>query len=247
VTAITPPHQERAWSSVMDLARDRPAELSVEDLAEQAGYSPFHFTRMFTLRIGISPGQYLTALRMGRAKELLLTASDPVIDVATAVGYDSLSSFSRRFRSAVGVPPAQLRQLADRISDHEVRPFNLTAGAPASSPGPTSIHRRGDPALWVGWYPIPAPIGLPQAGTLMRGRRTVELPLCPGAPFLLGLAVPAGADALDQLAPVDPVVAVHPAPITGPESITLTFARQSPHRAFPLLSALPSLAVHHTR
>lgn len=227
------------------LARERAADLSVADLADHAGYSPFHFARLFARHVGIGPGQYLTALRIDRAKQLLLTETESVIDVATAVGFDSLSSFSRRFRSTVGVPPAQLRRLADRISDKPPRPFSLL------SPGiecvrvtielPADFSPRGDAALWVGWYPHPAPIGLPLSGALISGVTEVSMPLCPGAPFLLGFAVPAQADPMAQLVPPEPMVGVHPAPLTASADVTLRFETSPTARRMPLLTALPSL------
>lgn len=232
-------------SSAVALARERPEELSVSDLADHVGYSHFHFARLFARHVGIGPGQYLTALRIDRAKHLLLEDTASVIDVASAVGFDSLSSFSRRFRATVGVPPARLRRLADRISDRPPRPFSLlTPGAGsvrADFDLPADLSPRGDPHIWVGWYPHPAPIGLPRSGVLVSGTRSVDLPLCAGAPYLLGFAVPTHADAMDQLAPAEPTVAVHPAPLTRPQVITLTFGASGAGRPMPLLTALPSL------
>ncbi len=258
VTAITPPSAGSApataddartaarWASVLDLARGRSAELGVEDLAEQAGYSPFHFSRLFTTRYRVSPGRYLTALRIDAAKRMLLADETlPVVDVATEVGFDSLSSFSRRFRAGVGLPPASLRRLADQVAGRPVRPFTITGdGAGAIAVGldlPAGFSPRGDPSVWVGWYPHPAPIGLPRAGMLLRGRLDARLPLCPGAPFLLGFAVPAHASVEEQLVPAAPVVAVHPAPLLAAGAVTLRFGAQDGSSPVPLLSALPSL------
>lgn len=236
--------EDRALTEVVGLVRSGDPTLRVQDLADQVGYSPFHFSRLFTARVGIGPGRYLTAVRIDAAKRLLLSGSDPVIDVATAVGFDSLSSFTRRFGAAVGVTPARLRHLADTVADHALAPFRLTVQDPRSVRVrlelPTDLLQQGDPSVWIGWYPHPAPIGLPRAGVLIRGREQVTLPLCAGAPWLLGFAVPAQADVLDQLAPTSPVVAVHRAPVTCSEEITLHFddARGG---VVPLLSALPTL------
>ena len=231
-------------ASAVDLARERPAELSVTDLADHVGYSPFHFSRLFAQQVGIGPGQYLTALRIDEAKRLLLADTDAVIDVATAVGFDSLSSFTRRFRATVGVPPGRLRRLADHISDRPPTPFSLIGPGQGTVRAdlelPEGFSPRGDASIWVGWYPHPAPIGLPRSGVLVSGVDAVELPPCPGAPFLLGFAVPVHAGPLDQLAPSAPVVAVHPAPITRSARVTLSFAAATAPRP-PLLTALPSL------
>lgn len=245
MTPLTSPLTEDALASVVGLARTQASSLQVSDLADHAGYSPFHFSRMFSAKLGIGPGQYLIALRIARAKELLLADDHPVIDVACEVGFDSVSSFSRRFRSTVGVAPGRLRQLADTVADRPPRPFALLRphphGVRAVLELPEGADRGGDPAVWVGWYPQPAPIGLPSSGLLVSGVRSVDLPLCEGAPFLLGYAVPPSADPQDMLAPHAPMVAAHPRPLTGPAEVTLHFGTSILGGAMPMLSALPSL------
>lgn len=240
----TPSGPGARWASALDLARRTPQDVSVADLADEARYSPFHFTRLFTQRTGIGPGQYLIAQRIDAAKRLLLTEDLPVIDVATAVGFESVSSFSRRFKQTVGVTPGALRQLADRVADHPPQPFALLPPSPdvvrVHLDVPEEACRRGDPSLWVGWYPVPAPIGLPRGGILARSMPSVDLPLSPGAPFLLAFAVRAEADVLDQLTPTAPLVAAHPDPLTASAEVTLTL-RVADSTGVPMLSALPSL------
>lgn len=242
ITAVLTAEQ---WTSVFDLAAEQAPTLSAGDLADHAGYSPSHFSRVFSAHVGIGPGQYLTALRIDAAKRLLLADRDPVIDVAAAVGFDSLSSFCRRFRSAVGVPPAQLRHLAERIGDRPPRPFAVAAPGPGTvivrPEVPGEFAPGGDVSLWVGWFPHPAPIGLPRAGVLVSGTAGIRLALCPGAPYLLGFAVAPRADPLEQLAPAAPVVGVHPEPLTHACEVTLRFGPQGAARRVPLLAALPSL------
>ena len=245
MTRITTGLTVAQWTSVLDLAAEQAPVLDAADLADHAGYSPFHFSRMFTAHTGMGPGQYLTALRIDAAKRLLLADAVPVIDIATAVGFDSLSSFSRRFRCAVGVPPARLRHLAERLADRPPRPFALLPPDPPAVTVtlrlPDSAARGGDPVVWVGWFPHPVPIGLPRAGVLVRGRVEVRLPLCAGAPYLLGFAVTAHADPVAQLVPATPLVAAHPVPVLNPSEVTLRFGLQPAQRRIPLLTALPSL------
>ncbi|WP_420175026.1 helix-turn-helix transcriptional regulator [Luteococcus sp. OSA5] len=217
-------------------------QVTVADLADQAGYSRHHFSRAFTATKGISPSAYLTALRIESAKQLLLTDDRPVIDVAVEVGFDSLSSFSRRFSATVGTTPAHLRRLARRLEDCELSPFTvadprqmLVQVRPVLPTGVDSGR------LWLGWYRSPAPIGLPTAGTLTDLDEVVPLPLHPGAPWLLGFLVGSDAAPGDLLAPTLPVVALHPSPVLSPGAIDLCF-RFAMLDDLPLLSALPALA-----
>ncbi|ASK65064.1 AraC family transcriptional regulator [Brachybacterium avium] len=245
MTTLTEALTEDRLASVLAIARDQLATLQVADLAELVGYSPFHFSRMFRAHVGLGPGAYLSALRIDAAKRMLLEGSDPVIDVATAVGFESLSSFSRRFRSTVGVAPGQLRRLADRISDRPPTPFALLRphpwGVRVHLDLPRELDRREDASVWVGWYPHPAPIGLPHSGALVSGVPHTDLPLCEGAPYLLGFAVPAHADPWDQLAPDAPLVALHPVPLIAAGEVTLHFSTEAARGGVPLLTALPSL------
>jgi len=60
--------------------------------------SPFHFSRIFAKTVGLTPGRYLTALRLFEAKRLLLSTSLTVSDVVCSVGYSSVA------RSPTGSP-----------------------------------------------------------------------------------------------------------------------------------------------
>ena len=172
VITLTPPRAEDRFSSVLHFAHENAATLDVADLAAHAGYSPFHFTRIFSARMGIGPGQYLTALRIDAAKRMLLAGDDAVIDVASAVGFDSLSSFSRRFRSTgQGVDAGVVRRLADRISDRPPRPFVLPRPHPQAVRVhlslPATAQARGTPRC--GGLVPSAPSGLPLSGALVVG------------------------------------------------------------------------------
>lgn len=199
-------------------------QVTVADLADHAGYSRHHFSRAFTATKSVSPSAYLTALRIESAKALLLTEDAPVIDIAMEIGFDSLSSFSRRFAATVGTPPARLRHPARHLEDSEPKPFTVA--------DPRQMLVRIRPVLpegvaggrvWLGWYRSPAPIGLPTAGTLADLDEVVPLPLHPGAPWLLGFHVRPGAAPREVLAPTRLVVALHPAPVLAPGVIDLGF------------------------
>ncbi|WP_291412165.1 helix-turn-helix transcriptional regulator [Actinophytocola sp.] len=84
--------------------------ISIDDMARTAMFSKFHFSRIFQRVTGISPGRFLSALRLQEAKRLLLTSSLTVADICHLVGYNSIGTFSSRFRYSVGVSPTEYRQ-----------------------------------------------------------------------------------------------------------------------------------------
>lgn len=96
--------------------------LTIDDLARAAVFSKFHFTRVFLRVTGLSPGRFLSALRLAEAKRLLATTRMSVADISHQVGYNSVGTFSARFSGSVGVSPSGYRQLrgtAPRLTDRE--------------------------------------------------------------------------------------------------------------------------------
>ncbi|MCL6457102.1 MAG: AraC family transcriptional regulator [Gorillibacterium sp.] len=79
--------------------------LSVENLARMAGLSPSHYTRLFRKTIGYSPIDYLTHLRVDRAKEMLALSDYRLKPIAESVGYADEFYFSRVFKKIEGVSP----------------------------------------------------------------------------------------------------------------------------------------------
>lgn len=84
---------------------DRPAEdLSIEQLAGIAGMSRSNFAAAFKHRVGTSPGDYLTTLRLALAKQALLQGT-PLKRVAPLVGYNSATALARVFQRQLGCGP----------------------------------------------------------------------------------------------------------------------------------------------
>jgi hypothetical protein len=95
-------------------------------------FSKFHFSRMFQRVTGISPGRYLSALRLAEAKRLLIDTSSSVIDISHQVGYASVGTFSSRFRSSVGLSPTMYRRLGGYVPQAPLearRPAAAATGA----------------------------------------------------------------------------------------------------------------------
>jgi AraC-like DNA-binding protein len=84
-------------------------QITVDDMARIAMFSKFHFSRVFRNSTGISPGRFLSALRLEEAKTLLVSTTMSIADVSNHVGYSSLGTFSYRFKRAVGVSPSVYR------------------------------------------------------------------------------------------------------------------------------------------
>lgn len=86
--------------------------LSLTDVAESAILSRFHFCRTFRDATGVTPGRFLSAIRIYQAKRMLLNTRMNVTDIAFAVGYNSLGSFSNHFSDSVGISPGRFRRIS---------------------------------------------------------------------------------------------------------------------------------------
>lgn len=91
------------------LAAHLAENLPLARLAEAAGYSPFHFSRLFKKATGLSPSRYLIGLRMERARQLLRETTLSIIEVGLEVGYTNPSHFAQLFRREVGSAPGDYR------------------------------------------------------------------------------------------------------------------------------------------
>ena len=87
--------------------------LSLEQVADLAGFSKYHFTRLFKQYTDPSFYKYLNQKRIDYAKTLLLDPDLPVIDVALQCGFSSLSAFLRMFKQLNKCTPTEFRNMYD--------------------------------------------------------------------------------------------------------------------------------------
>jgi AraC-like DNA-binding protein len=89
--------------------RDFARPLTLDSMANVANMSKFHFARTFTKVYGETPRTYLTRRRIERAKDMLRAANLTITEICFLVGFESLGSFSSRFRDLVGMSPTEYR------------------------------------------------------------------------------------------------------------------------------------------
>jgi AraC-like DNA-binding protein len=87
------------------------ADLSLERIAEQFGYSNYYWSRFFKEKIGCHFSDFLWQLRVREAKRQFVTTTKTLKEIIVDVGYHDLSSFSRRFKGEEGITPGQYRKL----------------------------------------------------------------------------------------------------------------------------------------
>jgi AraC family transcriptional regulator len=92
--------------------------LSLDTLAETAGFSRFHFSRIFSGITGESLTDYMRRLRLERAAFRLLYTEQSVTNLAFDAGYENAESFTRAFAQLYGVPPGRFRRRLREALDH---------------------------------------------------------------------------------------------------------------------------------
>ena len=111
-------------------------EIDLEQAAQLAACSQFHFQRMFTYIAGVPLSEYLRRRRMTLAALELAGGNVKVIDLALRYGYDSPTAFNRAFQNVHGVPPSRAREGGVRLTAYPRISFTLTVK------GETSMNYR---------------------------------------------------------------------------------------------------------
>ena len=103
-------HSDSARVAAMQtkLAEDLAMPLTLKQLADVVGLSPFHATRLFSASVGMPPHAWRNQLRLSRALGLLRQGMS-VTDVAAATGFTDQSHFTRHFKRAYGIAPGRWR------------------------------------------------------------------------------------------------------------------------------------------
>lgn len=110
--------RRRAVEAALWIDEHSHQDVNLDRAASAVHLSPFHFLRMFSKAIGVTPHQYLVRSRLRRAAKLLVEKERSVTDIALDVGFADLSNFVRTFHRAAGVPPGRFagRKEAARFS-----------------------------------------------------------------------------------------------------------------------------------
>jgi AraC-like DNA-binding protein len=102
-----PPSIRRAKEFIQEHTTD---EITLLDVARKVNMSTFYFCKMFKKATGVTFTEYLSMVRIAKAKSLLLNPNLRISEVAFEVGFQSLTHFNRVFRKTVGRSPTQYRQ-----------------------------------------------------------------------------------------------------------------------------------------
>jgi AraC family transcriptional regulator len=104
--------RRRAVEAALFIETHAHEPIDLERMAAEADLSPFHFLRLFSRSLGVTPHQYLLRARLRRAARLLAETDRAITLIALDVGFADLSNFVRTFHRIAGVSPRNFRAAA---------------------------------------------------------------------------------------------------------------------------------------
>jgi AraC family transcriptional regulator len=237
---------ERAIASMWERYNE---PLSLAEIAKSAILSRFHFSRVFREATGVSPGRFLTAVRIYQAKRMLVTSSLSVTDISLDVGYNSLGSFTNRFTESVGISPARFRRMSKNGIYELPNPPPSTSRFLGTVEGCVGLPRDYAGArVYIGAFKNPIVQGQPVSATIVRATAPGQL-----VSYRL-TGVPAGEWFVQAVAVADSsdpepwtrrslLVATHDCVSVRTDAITEADVYLRPRRPtdLPILLALPDL------
>jgi AraC family transcriptional regulator len=159
-------------------------EITIDDMARTAMFSKFHFSRLFHDVTGLSPGRFLSAVRLQAAKRMLISTTMSVTEICFCAGYNSVGTFSSRFAAIVGVPPTVYRYNGGYISELSVNARRNNWASSSNTLSGKIITPSSEPGelAFVGVFPDPLIQGKP-----------IKYAICENLPATFSLdGIPAG-------------------------------------------------------
>jgi len=237
---------------ILDMRERLEKPLSLDEMAEIAHLSRYHFNRVFRRVTGISPRKFLATLRLEHAKRLLLTTTLTITEVCFETGYSSLGTFTSHFTTFVGVTPSQWRRLpaameqSSEVLTSLVGMMQMRAHAP--SPVLTGCIEAPDAfhgLIFVGLFDTNIPESRPCDGDLLltAGKYSIAQ-IRDGSYFVLAVAIEQPQDLMNFFIPDtmlrgrSEALTITNGCVTGSADISLWAPRLIDP---PILIALPAL------
>lgn len=132
-------YQEHISRALDYIEENLPQELDNAVLARIAGYSEYHFLRIFKDTVKLTPADYIRKRRLTEIVRSMADGERPVSEIAFAYGFNSKENFSRAFKAEHGILPSEFKaagnslKLYNRVSFH-LPPFRLEAVLEQRSP-----------------------------------------------------------------------------------------------------------------
>ena len=154
-SAVARPHNKTVERICAYLAANYRQKFSLSEVAARFYLSPYYLSRLFKNKAGMNFSEYISMRKIERAKALLTETDLSVAEISRQLNYPEQNSFSRFFKSKVGIPPQTYRSLNTRgaldrrstgpepvLEDFEITDFGPCAFTSEDLSFAYSFHRR---------------------------------------------------------------------------------------------------------
>lgn len=114
-------HKDVIYKAIDYLKRNCHGKVTLEETAGHVGLSPSYFSRVFREEMGETFNSYLSALRVSKAKAMLLTTNASIVEICDRCGFDDQSYFTKVFKKYTGVTPGRFRERRGRMETEKER------------------------------------------------------------------------------------------------------------------------------
>jgi len=115
-------------------------KIDLDDVADEASFSRFHFIRLFRQAYGNTPHQYMIQLRMREAERLLSNADVRIQDICLEVGFESVGTFTTQFTKVFGkTPKARQKEILEKKRLAMEEPLKTIPGCFAQKQFPRTV------------------------------------------------------------------------------------------------------------
>ena len=108
-------HADVIFHAIDFIKKNYMKKITLEQAASHVYLSPAYFSRLFKLEMGENFNTYVNAVRVQAAKNLLMNEAIPIIDIASLVGFETQSYFSKVFKRITGITPGKYRESRGQI------------------------------------------------------------------------------------------------------------------------------------
>ena len=110
MTVMSRDHTNVVEETISYINKHFTENVTIEDLAKQAGFSQYHFIRIFKNETGMTPYEYIINIRLNTAKYLLRNSQLSIKDICFNTGFSSESVFCNAFKKRLGITPTEYRK-----------------------------------------------------------------------------------------------------------------------------------------
>ncbi|MEC0372826.1 AraC family transcriptional regulator [Paenibacillus chibensis] len=139
------PYQERIDSVIRYIQENSSEKLTLDQLAAISHFSKYHFSRIFSATVGMTPVAYVNRERVRKSVQLLAESHLTMLEISSRCGFDSISAFHAAFKKHYGMSPGEMRRSIGQSSNFQADLSNN----PEESASATHYNRNSTSSLFT--------------------------------------------------------------------------------------------------